>query len=162
VLGSLYLLAFSGGLVALWDLPKTAGNSGSCSFFRVKSWTWGMTILVWLTVLVGTYVVYPWYRAKPAAGTTGAALTQYPRSLLLSNPHTAEWHEFGMEWKEHIAWLSPILATAVAVVVTLFPRNIATDARLRSAVVLLFTAAFLAASVSGLFGALINKAAPVH
>jgi hypothetical protein len=44
-------------------------------------------------------------------------LTQYPRSYLLENPELAAWHNFGMEWKEHVAWMSPILATAVAYVV---------------------------------------------
>ncbi len=32
---------------------------------------------------------------------------------LLASVHLAEWHTFGMEWKEHIAWLSPIFATTV-------------------------------------------------
>jgi hypothetical protein len=53
-------------------------------------------------VITGTRVVYPWYR-DPAPDS--------PRSVLLADEATVDWHEFGMEWKEHVAWLSPILAT---------------------------------------------------
>ena len=48
----------------------------------------------------------------PAFSRLGA----YPRALLLSNPHTAGWHDLGMEWKEHVAWLTPIAMTMVAYV----------------------------------------------
>lgn len=27
---------------------------------------------------------------------------------------TTRWHDFGMEWKEHVGWLVPLLLTAVA------------------------------------------------
>ena len=60
----------------------------------------------------GAYVIYPWYRAVPPEGL--ADLSEYPRRLLLSSGKTSEWHNIGMEWKEHIAWLSPIFAMAVA------------------------------------------------
>jgi hypothetical protein len=30
------------------------------------------------------------------------------------DPSTADWHTFGMEWKEHVAWIAPILATVAA------------------------------------------------
>ena len=86
----------------------------------------------------------------------------YPRNLLLSKPATAEWHKFGMEWKEHVAWLAPILATAVAYMVTRYGARLAKDNQVRRAVIVLFTIAFMTAAVAGLFGALINKAAPVH
>ncbi len=101
----------------------------------------------------------PWYRANPPAG---ADLTQFPRSYLLANPHLAEWHKFGMEWKEHVAWLSPILATAVAYVVLRYGTKLAHDAKIRQALIVLFTIAFVAAGVAGLFGAFINKVAPIH
>jgi len=28
-----------------------------------------MSVLAWLTVLTGTYIIYPWYRATPPKGT---------------------------------------------------------------------------------------------
>jgi hypothetical protein len=43
---------------------------------------------------------------------TNADLRFFPRSYLPAEPQ-AGWHTFGMEWKEHVAWLAPILATAV-------------------------------------------------
>jgi hypothetical protein len=123
-----------------------------------------MAIFVWLTVLAGTYVVYPWYRAVPPAGTakTPAALAEYPKYELLASPKTAEWHNFGMEWKEHLAWLAPILATAVAVLVTRYGRRAVADAMLRRALLTLYVLAFASASIAGLLGALIDKAAPVR
>jgi hypothetical protein len=62
-----------------------------------------MVILAWLTVFSGAYVVYPWYRAVPPAGVTD--LANYPRRLLLSTGQTSEWHNIGLEWKEHrLSW----------------------------------------------------------
>jgi hypothetical protein len=67
-----------------------------------------------------------------------------------------------MEWKEHIAWLAPILATAVAFVVVYYgPRLVGHD-KARRAVITIFVVAFAVAAVAGLFGALITKSAPVH
>ena len=116
-----------------------------------------MAIVAWLTVITGTYIVYPWYRAKPPEGTTD--LVHYPRYFLLSRPETAEWHKFGMEWKEHVAWMAPILATAVAYVVVRYGRRLAEDRRMRTALIVLFVVAFGAAAAAGLFGAFINKVA---
>jgi hypothetical protein len=121
-----------------------------------------MALLAWLTVILGTYVIYPWYRAKPPVGTTGARLAEYPKYLLLSSPRTADWHEFGMEWKEHLAWLSPILATAVAFVAWRYRQHLAADLHLRRALLILYGLAFFAAAWAGLLGALINKAAPTR
>lgn len=164
ILGAAYLLAFSGGLVVLWDFGsgRIVGAAVTKAARRLMFWTWTMAVLVWLTVLVGTYVVYPWYRAKPPAGTAGAALAQYPKYALLASPRTADWHEFGMEWKEHLAWLAPILATCVAVLVTSSYRRIAADRFARNALLTLYVLAFFAASAAGLLGALIDKAAPVR
>jgi len=67
-----------------------------------------------------------------------------------------------MEWKEHIAWASPILATAVAFVVLYYGSQLIVDKRLRMLTIGLFVAAFAAAGVAGLLGALITKAAPVQ
>jgi hypothetical protein len=165
VLGAVYLLAFTGGFIALWDFrsDRLVGALGlNRAAARLKRWTWAMAILVWLTVLLGTYMVYPWYRAKPPAGTSGSALAEYPKYALLASPRTADWHEFGMEWKEHVAWLAPILATCVAVLVTSSYRRIAADRFARNAILTLYVLAFSAASTAGLLGALIDKAAPVR
>jgi hypothetical protein len=121
-----------------------------------------MAIFAWATVVTGSYVVYPWYRAKLPPGAQGQALAAYPKYLLLSSQRTAEWHEFGMEFKEHLGWFVPILATAVAFVVTQSRRRLANDAPLRRAALMLLVIAFAAAATAGIFGALINKAGPIR
>jgi hypothetical protein len=164
ILGAAFLLAFTGGFVTLWDLGSDGISADAAAQLgrRLIAWTWAMAVLAWLTCIVGTYVVYPWYRAKAPPGTSGTTLMQYPRNLLLSDPKTSDWHEFGMEWKEHIAWFAPILATAVAGVVTGCRGLLTTDTRLRRTILTLYSLAFAAAAVAGVFGALINKVAPTR
>ncbi|MFI5332145.1 MAG: hypothetical protein ACHQ2F_14080, partial [Desulfobaccales bacterium] len=113
MLGSLFLLAYAGGLAELINLGAEYASEAAIAkrVRRLITGTWVMAVVAWLTVITGTYIVYPWYRAKPPAG---ADLKMFPKGLLVSSPTTAGWHDFGMEWKEHIAWLAPILATAVA------------------------------------------------
>ena len=161
--GTAFLLAFSGGLMGMWGFrAEWLSDSGARAVVRrLVLGTWGMAILAWLTVILGTYVIYPWYRAKPPLAAT-ARLTDYPRSLLLSKPQTAQWHEFGMEWKEHIAWFAPILATAVAFVVTRYRKQFFRESGIRAVVVVLYSVAFFCAVVAGLLGALIDKAAPLR
>lgn len=160
-LGALFLLAFAGGLAGLYSLRPawltTAGIKERMP--RLIAGTWIMAIVAWVTVLTGTYIVYPWYRA---VAPQGANLTQYPKAYLLSRPELASWHNFGMEWKEHVAWLSPILATAVAFIILGYGSQLARMPRIRQALIVFFSFAFLTAAVAGLFGALITKAAPIH
>lgn len=160
-LGTIFLLAFSGGLAGLWSLrPEWITVAGVRErLYRLIAGTWIMAIMAWLTIITGTYAVYPWYRAKPPSG---ADLTQFPRSYLLADPHLAEWHKFGMEWKEHVAWLSPILATAVAYIVIRYGSQLAREEKIRNALMVLFILAFVTAGVAGLFGAFINKVAPIR
>jgi hypothetical protein len=66
-----------------------------------------------------------------------------------------------MEWKEHIAWISPILATVAAFLVLYYGQALARNSRLRYVTIVVFVVAFAVAAVAGLFGALITKAAPV-
>ena len=109
--------------------------------------------------MIGTLLVYPTYRAPPPDGIID--LADYPRSFLVADPSRSMWHHFGMEWKEHVAWLAPMLATTAAFVVTRYRMQLAKDATIRKAAIMLFTFAFFAAGVAGLLGALINKAAPI-
>jgi len=161
ILGALFLLAFAGGLAGLYSLrPEWVTVSGiNERLRRLDIGTWVMAIVAWLTVITGTYIVYPWYRAAPPEGLTD--LSDYPRYFLLSVPELAAWHTFGMEWKEHVAWFSPILATAVAFVVWRYGDQIAQNPKLRNALIVLFVLAFAAAGIAGLFGAFITKAAPI-
>jgi len=86
----------------------------------------------------------------------------FPGGCLLANPDLAEWHKFGMEWKEHVAWLSPILATAVAYVVIRYGSKLAHEEKIQQALIVLFALAFVTAGVAGLLGAFINKVAPIR
>ncbi len=166
-LGAVFLLAFGGGLAGLWSLrPKLVTEEGLAERTpRLLIGTSVMAVVSWVTVLVGTWVVYPWYRATPPKGLDQAvqseALRDFPRSWLLAGEQTAEWHNFGMEWKEHVAFLAPLLATAVAFAVVYYGAQLVNRGEIRRAVLVFFTLAFAAAGIAGLFGALITKAAPV-
>lgn len=160
--GAVFLLAFAGGLAELYSLrPEWMTAEGMRTrISRMKAGLWIMAIVVWLTVISGTFIVYPWYRAAPPEGT--ADLTAFPRYLLLAEPGTAGWHTFGMEWKEHVGWLAPIAATVVAAIVGYYGAEIARRLAERRAVAIFFIIAFLAAAAAGVFGAFITKAAPVY
>jgi peptidoglycan/LPS O-acetylase OafA/YrhL len=154
IVGAIYLLSFSGGVASLlgmtrWDLTAE-GVKHRMRFLYIGMWT--MAITSWATVITGTYIVYPWYRAKAATS---------PRSELLAKAATAGWHNFGMEWKEHVAWLAPILATAAAMIVLAYGKELAKRPGIRRATLTLFVLAFSAAGVAGVFGAFLNKAAPI-
>ncbi|MGB8480969.1 MAG: hypothetical protein WCE63_19360 [Acidobacteriaceae bacterium] len=113
----------------------------------------------WLAVLSGAYIVYPWYRAIPAAG---ANLADYPQALLKSSPTTAGWHSLGMEWKEHIAWFAVIAITMAAYVLVQYGHSIRLHPQMRKAVLGFVVVAFLSAAVAGYFGAMLNKHASVR
>ncbi len=160
ILGALFLLAFAGGLAGLYSLrPEYLTATGLRE--RLVRLKWGTTVMAavaWLTVISGTYIIYPWYRAK---APEGADLTLFPRSMLKADPALSAWHTFGMEWKEHIAWFAPILATVVAFIVWKYGPALAENNQLRRGLIVLFILAFAAAGIAGLFGALITKIAPV-
>lgn len=167
ILGTLFLLAFTGGLVGLWSLQARFVTLAGLKerIPRLRIWTGVMAVVAWLTVFTGTWIVYPWYRAAPPDGIDrtiqSGALQDFPRYWLLASDKTAEWHNFAMEWKEHVAWLAPMLATAVAFVVAYYGVRLVRKPEWRWPLIVLFTLAFIAAGVAGLFGAFITKAAPV-
>jgi hypothetical protein len=154
-LGALFLLAFAGGLAEFWSLRSGELTQAGivARTRRLKIGTWSMAIAAWLTVITGSWIVYPWYRD---------VAPDSPKSTLLANPSTADWHEFAMEWKEHIAWIAPLLATAVAFAVTYYGVSLVRHNEIRKALLSFFTAAFVIAGVAGALGAFITKAAPVH
>jgi hypothetical protein len=151
--GVLFVHAFAGGIATLIR-PSV---SRFARYVRVTS-TVGMASLAWIAVISGTWLVYPGYRAVPPANTTN--LDAYPKSWLLAEPSMAWWHEFGMEWKEHVAWLAAFLATAVAAAVLLRSDLIRTDRRVRRWLSGFFAAAFFASVVASALGAAINKVSP--
>ena len=154
VLGTLILLGFAGGLAGLIRLRpqklSAASVLGRVRALRIAVVT--MAVAVWGTVLTGTWIVYPWYRE---------AIPQSPRSILLASPATEGLHHFGMEWKEHVAWISPILATVVAFIVIYCGTSLIRHNRVRRTALLLFSLAFLFAVVAGIVGTSIAHQAPV-
>jgi hypothetical protein len=175
VLGTLFLLAFSGALAGLWSLRPgyltTAGIKERMTRLYVGMWVMAGTAV--LTVFSGTWIVYPWYRANLSevgadryAGCAGATIptaTCSPRDFLKSDVSgdTSTWHQFGMEWKEHVSWAAPILAVAAAFLVTYYGPRLISRRWLRMAVLVMLVSAFAAAVVGGGFGAFLNKVAPV-
>ena len=115
---------------------------------------------LWLTIIIGTYVSFPAYRATPPEGLTD--LAAYPRALLRADPGTAWLHSFAMEIKEHVPMIAAMLATAVAFVVQRYRAAVLTDARLNRMATSLLAIAFVLAAGVGLLGILINKVAPLE
>jgi hypothetical protein len=153
VLGALFLLAFAGGLAEFWGLRESQLTPEGVirRTRRLEIGTWTMAVAAWLTVITGSFIVYPWYREEPDG----------PRYQLLADPNKADWHSFGMEWKEHIAWIAPLLATAVAFTVTYYGTSLVKQPAIRKALIVFFTLAFVIAGIAGAFGAFITKVAPV-
>jgi hypothetical protein len=175
VLGTVFLLAFAGGLAGLWSLrPALITTQGIRErMTRLYAGAWIMALTAWATVITGTWIVYPWYRAGLAAvgddefaGCADAILPSAscsPRDFLRSNVSgaTEAWHTFGMEWKEHVAWAAPILATATAFLISYYGPRIVARPWLRAIVIVMFVGAFAAAVIGGAFGAFLNKVAPI-
>jgi hypothetical protein len=165
--GAAYLLAFAGGLAGLYSLRLQLVTPEGITerIRRLRGGMVVMAVLVWLTVIVGTYVVYPWYRAKPPqtvdTKVQSEQLRAFPRYWLLADEKTAEWHDFGMEWKEHVAWIAPLLATVAAFAVVRYGKELAQNRRARNMIIALFFLSFAIAGIAGVLGALITKAAPL-
>ena len=172
VLGAVFLLAFSGGLAGLWSLRPHFLTAPAIEerMRRLYVGSVVMAVTAWLTVVTGTWIVYPWYRVNLAgeefsecAGLAKPGENCSPRDFLLSDVSgdTATWHTFGMEWKEHVAWASPFLATAAAFLIVYYGPRLIGRPWLRAATIVMFVGAFAAAAVAGVFGAFLNKIAPV-
>jgi hypothetical protein len=160
--GALFMLAFSGAIAELYRMsaPGAPGQASAREQSLLRLYLGAMVILAWAAVISGAYLVYPWYRAVPPAGT--ADLAEFPKFLLTSSPHTSGWHSLGMEWKEHVAWLAPIAMTMVAYVFAKYGPAITKHRQMRSAVLAFAVVAFVATGVAGAFGAFLNKYAPVR
>ena len=155
VIGGPFLLAFAGGVVALAGLRADHLTAAGIED-RVKRLRLGTVVLAgmaWTIVLIGIWVLLPWY-ADDAPDS--------PRSLLLADPDTEQWHEFADVWKTHVALMSPILATAAAALVFHYGRSLARDRSARNIVLALFLGAFAVASLAALIGSLVTRAAPLR
>ena len=162
VLGGGALMALSAALFSLRAMRTAdASDVAAQNQSRYLAWlTVFIAVVLWLTVLVGTYVNFPPYRATPAEGVTD--LSQYPRSLIQSNPGTVWLHAFAMEIKEHVPWIAAMLATAVAFVGVRYRSRLLSDAHLRGMATLLLTICFVLVSFVAILGVFINKVAPLE
>ena len=160
--GGLLLLAFSGALIELHRICAPERSSPLSAWERrfLRRYLIATAVLAWGAVLSGAYIVYPWYRARLPQGVVD--LAGYPQRSLLASTATSEWHNLGMEWKEHVAWFAPIAMTMVAYVFIKYCSDLTRNRPVRSAAFAFTVAAFVAAGIAGTFGALINKNAPVQ
>ena len=158
--GALLLLGFP---LAIVEVTRMSGAQSVSAREEIllSRFLWVMAAVAWMAVLLGAYLIYPYYRVRPPAGVSDLAM--YPRSLLLSSATTSGWHDIGMEWKEHVAWLAPMILTMVAWIFGRYGAiGISRHPETRRVVLVLMVTAFLAAGTAGGFGAMLNKFAPVR
>jgi hypothetical protein len=161
VLGGATLMGLAAALFHLYAArtpvePRIAAPA-SRAFATLTTAT---AVTLWLTVLVGTYVIFPPYRAAPPAGATD--LRPYPRSLIQASPDTRWLHSFAMESKEHMPWIAAMIATAVAFVAVRCRSALLSEASLRSMAAVLLAICFVLVSFVSLLGVFVNKVAPLH
>ena len=128
LIGGPFLLALQG---SSWPwrgpqhrLPDCIGDSRSrqaSTDRRVRDGRHGVghRVYWWCRILL------PWY----AEDTPDS-----PRSRLLADPSTKQWHEFADVWKTHVAFMAPILATAAAALVVYYGPGLARDRTIRNLV----------------------------
>jgi hypothetical protein len=159
-LGGGSLVALAATLFGLLVLKSRADDSDPAA-----RGTWVSTlatissVLVWLTVIGGTYVVFPPYRATPPEGSTD--LAAYPRSFLLASSDTAWLHGIAMEMKEHVPWIAAMLATAAAFITRRYRTTVFRESLERRLAIALLGASVTLVATASLLGVFVNKVAPL-
>jgi hypothetical protein len=160
-LGGGALLGLAAALFYLYAIRPAPTSTGAESETRAFAVVTVVTaVMLWLTVLIGTYVVFPPYRATPPPGTTD--LSQFPRALVLANANTAWLHAFAMEVKEHMPWIASMLTTAVAFIAVRYRTAALSRSSLRQMMLCLLTISFLLVAFVSLLGVFVNKVAPLN
>lgn len=136
---------------------STASEPGSRAFPALTAFTAAM---LWLTVIVGTYIVFPPYRTTPPPGTTD--LSEFPRALVLASADTRWLHAFAMETKEHMPWIASMLTTAVAFNAVRYPAAAMSHPSGRRMSFTLLAIAFVLVAFMSLLGVFVNKVAPLE
>jgi hypothetical protein len=151
-LGIAMVHAFGGGIGTL----ITGGDSPMKDRIRKLS-TAALALVAWLASVVGTWGGYAGYRAKMPPG---GDIAMYPREYLMNSPGLAFWETFAMEWKVHVGWTTPFLATAVAFVALRYRRRLVADPLVRKVMTMMLLIAFAGALVAAVMGAMVNVTAP--
>lgn len=162
VLGGAALMGLSAALFYLYAARTSNGSqspapNASRAFAALTVFTAAM---LWLTILAGTFIIFPPYRATPPAGATD--LSQFPRSLIQASEDTVWLHAFAMESKEHMPWIASMLATAVAFVAVRYRSRMLQDASLRNMAAICLAICFALVSFVSLMGIFVNKVAPLQ
>ena len=161
VFGGGALLALAAALFALYLLrPRDGAAAAASASGPMAALTASIAVLLWLTTLVGTYIVFPPYRVTPPEGTSD--LSAYPRSLILADPSTAWGHAFAMETKEHVPFIAAMLATSVAFVAWRYREQLLGDSGIRRIGAGLLVTCFVVVSYVSLLGVFVNKLAPLE
>lgn len=161
LIGGFFLMAVFGVIVELFrsKYVKQPSELTARGNSLKRFYLFATVALGWIAVLLGAYIVYPWYRAIPPAGV--ASLAGYPQRLLLARPGTSGWHRDGMEWKEHVGWFAPIAITMVAYVMAKQRQVMKSFPQIRTAVLVFALVALVSGGIAGFFGAMIDNHAPV-
>jgi hypothetical protein len=144
-------------LYAARPLPQATGHDPDARAFAAL--TALTAAMLWLTVIVGTYIIFPPYRATPPPGAVD--LGQFPRSLVLADPSTAWLHAFAMETKEHLPWIASMLTTAAAFVAVRYQGAALRNRSLRTMVFSLLAISFVVIAFVSMLGMFVNKVAPL-
>jgi hypothetical protein len=155
VIGGPFLLGFSATLAVLagFRSDQLTAEAVRTRLLQLRVGATALALSAWAIVLIGTWVLLPWYREDTPDS---------PRSVLLADASTRQWHEFADVWKTHVAVLAPILATAGAALVLHYGRSLARDRTARNLALGLFLGAFAIASLAALIGSLVTRAAPLR
>ena len=103
--GALYLLACSGALVdfiaAMCRRSSRPSRLKTSAFSRIYLVV--MAVVAWLTVLTGAYIIYPWYRAVPPAGTVEPGRISAASAHVESRDQRLALHRHGVEGAHRVA-----------------------------------------------------------
>jgi hypothetical protein len=161
VLGGTFLVLFSAAIYCMWNLDGEKMSSGllqkQCR--SLSRLTIAMAVVLWLMVIVGTFIAFPSYSVSPPAGTED--LSAYPEALLKSVAENRWLHSIGMEVKEHMPWIPAMLMTGIAFITTRYRTGFVANAGLRSRVLALSVLVGGVVGLVALFGIFINKVAPL-
>ena len=163
VLGGGALMALAAALFSLRVMRSAESPTVTPPQSQARALAWLVVFAaaaLWMTILIGTYVSFPSYRAPPPEGLTD--LTRYPRALLMARPGTVWLQALAMEIKEHVPWIASMLATAAAFVAVRYRATLLTDRRLNGMVTTMLSLCFVLASLVGVLGIFVNKVAPLE